>query len=210
MVGPAHYGPNEYCHGTGSRGGLSDDGRQLICEMDRAGLLLDVTHLSDDSMSEALDLFSGPVLASHHNCRALVPGDRQLSDEQIRRLIDRGAVIGTAFDNWMLTPGWIKTVTSPSTVTLDHVVEQIDHVCQLAGSVRHSGLGTDLDGGFGQEQSPSDLDSIGELGLLREKLADRGYDCDDIHRILWGNFVDLMATALPSTPTTDQTAGISA
>ncbi|MCA9055386.1 MAG: membrane dipeptidase, partial [Planctomycetaceae bacterium] len=158
IVGPAHYGPNEYCHGTGSVGGLTADGRRLLEEMNRVGMLLDATHLSDDSFWEALEIYTGPLLASHHNCRALVPGDRQLSDEQIRALIDRGAVIGAAFDNWMLTPGWRKYVTPRETVTLENIADHIDHICQLAGNANHSGIGTDLDGGFGAEQSPSDMD----------------------------------------------------
>ncbi|MCA8995268.1 MAG: membrane dipeptidase, partial [Planctomycetaceae bacterium] len=142
IVGPAHYGPNEYCHGTGSVGGLSSDGQQLLREMDRGGLLLDATHLADDSFWEALDIFQGPVLASHHNCRTLVPGDRQLTDEQIQALVARGAVIGAAFDNWMIIPGFKKYVTPPDDVSMNDIVTHIDHVCQLAGSARHSGIGT--------------------------------------------------------------------
>ncbi len=196
IVGPAHYGPNEYCHGTGCSGGLTADGRKLLAEMDRAGLLLDATHLADDSFWEALDLFTGPVLASHHNCRSLVPGDRQLTDDQIRALVARGAVIGAAFDNWMLTPGWVKTVTPRETVTLENVADHIDHVCQLAGSARHSGFGTDLDGGFGAEQSPSDLDTIAHLPRLLDILSRRGYSDDDLERIAWRNFVEFFETSL--------------
>lgn len=197
IVGPAHYGPNEYCHGTGSPGGLTDDGRQLLAEMHRVGMLLDATHLADDSFWEALDLFPGPVLASHHNCRSLVPGDRQLTDEQIQALIRRGAVIGAAFDNWMLTPGWKKYVTPVETVTLENVADHIDHVCQLAGNARHSGIGTDLDGGFGKEQSPADIDTIAEIPRLGEILSRRGYSDADIERIFWRNFVEFFERSLP-------------
>lgn len=196
IVGPAHYGPNEYCHGTGSVGGLTAEGRRLLAEMHRVGLLLDATHLADDSFWEALDLYPGPVLASHHNCRSLVPGDRQLTDDQIRALVRRGAVIGAAFDNWMLTPGWIKTVTPRATVTLANIADHIDHICQLAGSARHSGLGTDLDGGFGTEQSPADLDTIADIGKLLEILSQRGYSDADLERIAWRNFVEFFERAL--------------
>jgi membrane dipeptidase len=195
IVGPAHYGPNDYCHGTGSVGGLSEDGRRLLQEMDKAGMLLDATHLSDDSFWEALDVFEGPVLASHHNCRALVPGDRQLTDEQIKALIQRGAVIGAAFDNWMLTPGWKKYVTPLESVTLDNVATMIDRVCQLAGNAHHSGIGTDLDGGFGKEQSPSDLDTIADVRKVASLLERRGYKPDDIERIMSRNFLDFFRRA---------------
>ena len=94
ILGPAHYGPNKYCYGTGSEGGFTDLGRELLSEMSRVGMLLDATHLADQSFWDALEVYEGPVLASHHNCRSLVPGDRQLSDDQITALIERGSVIG--------------------------------------------------------------------------------------------------------------------
>jgi len=198
IVGPAHYGPKEYCHGTGCGGGLTDDGNKLLKEMDRVGMLLDVTHLADQSFWEALDLFSGPVLASHHNARALVPGDRQLSDEQITALIERGAIIGAAFDNWMLVPDFKKGVTPSSAVTLEMVVDMIDHVCQLAGNALHSGIGTDLDGGFGREQSPGDLDTIADVQRIAEILKHRGYSDADVERIMWRNFVEHLGASLPA------------
>lgn len=199
IVGPAHYGPNEYCHGTGSVGGLSEDGRKLLKEMDRVHMLLDATHLSDDSFWEAIDIYGGPVLASHHNCRALVPGDRQLEDKQIKALISRGAVIGAAYDNWMLKPGWKKYVTPAAEVTMENVADHIDHITQLAGNANHSGIGTDLDGGFGTEQSPSDMDTIADLGKLAAILSRRGYSDADIERIFWRNYVEFFEKNLTRT-----------
>lgn len=190
IVGPGHYGPNEYCHGTGCDGPLTDDGVALLKEMDSVGLLLDATHLSDQSFWQALDLFSGPVLASHHNCRTLVPGDRQLDDDQIKALISRGAVIGAAFDNWMIKPGYVKKVTSPDLVSIEDVVDHIDYVCQLAGNANHSGIGTDLDGGFGKEQCPGDLETIADLTKIPQILESRGYSADDIEKIMWRNFIE--------------------
>lgn len=196
ILGPAHYGPNKYCYGTGSEGGFSAAGRELLQEMARVGMLLDATHLADQSFWDALEVYDGPVLASHHNCRALVPGDRQLGDEQIKALIERGGVIGAAFDNWMLTPGWKKYETSPDTVSLENVADHIDHVCQLAGNARHSGIGTDLDGGFGKEQSPGDMDTIADVQQLIGILERRGYSPGDIESIMHGNFVRLFEHAL--------------
>lgn len=197
IVGPAHYGPNEYCHGTGSEGPLTEDGKQLLREMDAVGMLLDATHLADESFWQAMEIFQGPVLASHHNCRALVPGDRQLDDDQIKTLIARGSVIGAALDNWMLKPGYVKKVTSPDLVSLSDVVDHIDHVCQLAGNANHAGIGTDLDGGFGKEQSPGDLDTIADLVKIPPILESRGYSNEDIEKIMWKNFVDFFTRSLP-------------
>lgn len=193
----AHYGPSAYAHGTESEGPLTDRGRAILPLMERLGMILDVTHLCDESFVEALDRFDGPVLASHSNCRALVPGDRQFSDDQLRRLIARDAVIGAAFDAWMLEPGWIKGRTTNERVTLDTVVDQIDHVCQLAGNARHAAIGTDLDGGYGTEQSPSDLDTIADLRRIPALLRARGYAEADIANIMHGNWQRLLTRALP-------------
>lgn len=195
ILGPAHYGPGPYCFGTGSTGGLTAEGPGLLREMDRVGMILDATHLADQSFWEALEIFQGPVLASHHNCRALVPADRQLDDNQIKALIQRGAVIGAAFDNWMIKPGWIIGVSDPSTVKMADIVDHIDHICQIAGNAKHCGMGTDLDGGFGKEQSPSDLDTIADLGRMAELLKDRGYSDADIEGIMWKNWVDFFRRA---------------
>jgi membrane dipeptidase len=191
IIGPAHYGVSPYAHGTGTEGGLFPQGPELLREMERVGMILDVTHLSDQCFDEALDLYGGPVLASHHNCRALVPDQRQLTDEQIKRLVARGAVIGTALDAWMLHPGWVRGQTTPegAGVKLERMVDHIDRVCQLAGDARHAAVGTDLDGGFGREQSPMDLDTIADLQRLPDMLRRRGYDAAAIEGILYGNWV---------------------
>jgi membrane dipeptidase len=156
-VGLAHYGPSAYAHGTGSSGGLSPKGRDLLRAMSELGMILDVTHLSDESFWEALNYWQGPVLASHNNCRALVPGVRQFADQQIKAIIERGAVIGAAFDAWMLAPQWSLTMTPK--VQLEAVIDQIDHICQIAGNARHVAIGSDLDGGYGTEQTPEGLDT---------------------------------------------------
>src|SRR5947209_15634966 len=189
IIGPAHYGVSPYAHGTGTEGGLFPPGRPLLKAMERVGMILDVTHLSDQCFDEAMDSYGGPVLASHHNCRALVPNQQQLSDEQIKRLVSRGAVIGAALDNWMLYPGWVRGETSPEVVPLERMVDHMDRVCQLAGNARHAAIGTDLDGGFGKEQSPTDLDTIADLQRVPDLLRRRGYNQADVEGIMHGNWV---------------------
>ncbi len=191
IIGPAHYGVSPYAHGTGTEGGFFPEGPALLKEMQRVGMILDVTHLSDQCFDEAMEIYGGPVLASHHNCRALVPDQRQLTDEQIKKLIQRGAVIGAAMDTWMLVPNWQRGKTTPeeSGVCLATVVDHIDRVCQLAGNAQHAALGTDLDGGFGKEQSPLDLDTIADLQKVPGLLRQRGYDEDSIEGILYRNWV---------------------
>jgi membrane dipeptidase len=196
-VGPAHYGPGIYAQGTNATGGIGTRGRELLREMERLGIILDVTHLCDDSLREALDHFRGPVWASHSNCRSLVPHNRQFADDQIRELIQRGAVIGAAFDAWMLVPGWVRGESTPERagVTLETVADHIDHICQIAGNARHCGIGSDLDGAFGREQCPSDVHTIADLAKLPALLTSRGYAAEDVEQIAHGNFVRFLRNA---------------
>ena len=190
-IGPAHYGPGTYAQGTEATGGIGQRGRDLLKKMASCGIILDATHLCDDSFWEAMDAFSGAVWASHNNCRALVPHHRQFSDDQLKVLIERGAVIGTAFDAWMLSPGWQRGVSDPKSagVTLETVANHIDHVCQLAGNARHAAIGSDLDGGFGKEQGPCDVDTIADLQGLMPILQRRGYTETDVAQIMHGNWI---------------------
>ena len=162
-------------------------------------MILDVTHLCDDAFHDALEIWDGPVWASHHNCRSLVPHNRQLSDEMIRLLADRDAVIGLVFDAWMLFPGWQRGKTTPqsSGVTLDTALEHVDHICQITGTSRHCGIGSDLDGAFGIEQTPQGLDSIADLQKLGPLLRSKGYSDADLAGIFHENFLRTAIHSLP-------------
>jgi membrane dipeptidase len=189
VVSLAHYGLSAYAHGTGTSGGLTARGIDLLKAMGEVGMILDVTHLADEAFDQAMEHLTMPVLASHHNCRALVSGQRQLTDEQMWRLIERDSVIGAAFDCWMLLPGYVPGKTSNSQITLETVVDHIDHVCQLAGNARHAAIGSDLDGGFGKEQSPSDLETIADLQKVANLLRKRAYAESDVEAVMHANWV---------------------
>lgn len=198
-IGPAHFGPGTYAGGTGTRAGLGLKGRELIKEMDNLGIILDISHLSDESFREALDIFQGPVWASHNNCRKFVPGNRQLSDDQILELIARDSVTGVVLDAWMLVPDWESGKSDPveRNVTLKSVVNNIDHICQLAGDSLHVAIGSDLDGAFGREQCPTDVDTIADLQKLPGILKDSGYNPEDINNIMHGNWIRFLMKNLP-------------
>ena len=199
-LGPVHYGPGVHGMGTDAEGPLTPRGRDLLAEMERLGIILDVTHLSDAGLRDALDRFSGPLWASHSNCRTLADWNRQLSDPQIKELVARGAVIGMAFDAIMMVHGWTHRRSTPQEfgLRLERICDHIDHVCQLAGDALHVGIGSDLDGGFGTEQTPLDLDSIADLQRLSGLLAARGYSPADIDGIFHGNVVEFLRRALPA------------
>ena len=191
LLGPTHYGPGRYAGGTGTELGLTELGVPLLNEMQRLGMILDLTHFSDEAFWQAVSHYDGPVLASHQNCRALVPQQRQFTDEQLQLIMERDGVIGAAFDIWMLQPGF-KLGDSNTAVSMTHVVDHIDYVCQLAGNSRHAAIGTDLDGGFGREQSPYDLDTIADLQQIPGLLSHRGYEDDDIAAIMYKNWLRLL------------------
>ncbi len=195
LLAITHYGPCRYAGGTGVELGLGPQAGELLAEMERLGVLLDVTHCSDRSFWQALERYNGPILASHNNCRRLVPHQRQFADEQLQAIFQRDGVIGAAFDAWMLEPGWVRERSTNARVTLATVVDHIDYVCQLAGSSRHAAIGSDLDGGLGREQSPRDLDTIADLQRLVELLAARGYGEADVAAILHGNWLRLLRGA---------------
>jgi len=196
-IGPAHYGPGVYAQGTSTTGGFNARGRDLLREMQRLGFILDVTHLSDECFTEALDLYDGPIWASHHVCRALVPHQRQLPDDFIRLLAQRDAVIGMAMDAWMLVPGWVRGQSTPEAtgVSLDTVANHVDHICQITGCTAHVGIGTDLDGAYGHEQTPQDLKTIADITQLGERLRARGWKQPDIDGLNHGNFLRVLRRA---------------
>lgn len=196
-VGPAHYGPGRYAQGTDATGFMGPKGHELLKEMERLNIILDATHLCDDSFWEALDHFNGHVWASHNNCRALVNHNRQFSDDQIKALIERGAVIGGALDAWMMVPNWVRGKSTPKDMNcnLDVMIDHIDHICQLAGNTHHVGIGSDLDGAFGKEQCPYDLETIADLQKVPALFKARGYSDLDIENLMSGNWLRFLRKA---------------
>ncbi|KUG12910.1 peptidase M19 [Elizabethkingia sp. HvH-WGS333] len=193
-IGPAHYGPGRYANGTDATGKMDKKGIELLKEMERLNIILDATHLCDDAFWQALDHYNGPVWASHNNCRTLVNHNRQYDDEQIKELIARGAVIGGALDAWMLVPDWKRGVSTPLDMqcNLETVFKHMDHICQLAGNALHVGVGSDLDGAFGTEQCPYDLDTIADLQKLVSVFRDHGYSENDLKNIFHQNWINFL------------------
>ena len=195
-IGITHYGPNRYGGGTRSEAGLALEAVPLLKNIEKLGIALDTTHLSDRSFDQVRDLFGGRVLASHQNARKFCDWQRQFTDEQIRYVTNKDGVIGVAFDAIMMQPGWVRGVTT-ATVTLERAADNIDHICQLAGDATHAAIGSDLDGGFGFDQCPADLNTIADLQKLPEILARRKYDDAAIAGILHGNWLRFFGEVLP-------------
>lgn len=193
IVGPAWHG-TRYAGGTRAPGPLTDPGRALLREMERLGVLLDTSHLAEQSFWDAMEAFSGTVIASHSNSRCYVPTDRHLTDDMIRAIVERNGVIGTVLSNSFLVGGWTP---DDEPVTLDAVVRHIDHVCQLVGSASHCGIGSDFDGGFGVETTPEEFDTVADLDAIAGALERHGYSAEDIAGVMGGNWLRLLERALP-------------
>jgi membrane dipeptidase len=195
-IGITHYGVNRYGGGTATEAPLHADALPLLKNVERLGMVLDLTHLSDVAFRQALESFGGRVIGSHQNSRRWANWQRQWSDDQMKAVIERGGVIGAACDAIMLQEGWVKGKSKPE-VTLERVVDNIDHVCQLAGNARHAGIGSDLDGGYGNEQTPSDMGTISDLARISNLLLKRGYSKADVEAIMHGNWIRLFGESLP-------------
>lgn len=196
IVGPA-WRQTRYAGGTGAPGPLTDLGRALMPQLERTGMMLDVSHLAEESFWEALDLFGGTVIASHSNCRALVDSDRQLSDAMIHAIVERDGVIGIVLYGRFLKAGWEKSARRDA-LTLADVVRHIEHVCERAGDTRHVGIGSDFDGGFGMESVPREIETIADLHRLGDALSDARFSDADIANILGDNWIRLLRCALPA------------
>lgn len=211
LISLGHYGMSPYAGGTGvgTDVGLLERGPAFLREMDRLGMLLDVTHTSDRSVREALEIFGGPLLATHSNVRALCRGERQLPDDIIRSVIERDGVIGASMDTWMIwpqgAPDWgsdnwpsNRKYFARADVTLEDLVNHIDYVCQLAGDTRHAGIGGDTDGQGGRECAPADVDTIADYHRIEDILRRRGYSEEDVANVMHRNWVRLFERTLPA------------
>ncbi len=196
-VGPAHYGPGRYANGTDATGLMGNQGIALLKEMEQLNIILDATHLCEDAFWQALKYFNGKVWASHNNVRRLVDHNRQFGNEQILALVERGAVIGGALDAWMMVPNWKRGISMPEQMkcNLEVLIDHIDHICQLAGNALHVGIGTDLDGAFGREQCPYDLETISDVQKLIPLFLKRGYSIQDVENIMHGNWLRFLRNA---------------
>ncbi len=193
LIGPTWRG-SRYSGGTGRPGGFTEQGFALLDEMARLGMVLDFSHMADEAVWQALERYPGPIIASHTNARAYTPTDRHFTDEQIQAIAARGGVIGVVLHNNFLVPGWSR---GQGPIGLDAVVRHLDHICQLLGDARHSGIGSDFDGGAGVEATPEPFDTVADLARIADALRERGYSDDDITGVMGANFLRVFEAALP-------------
>lgn len=211
LVSLGHYGWSPYAGGTGTGvdAGLLERGPAFLREMDRLGMLLDVTHTSDRAVRDALEIFGGPLLATHSNVRSLAPGERQLPDDLVRAVIERDGVIGASMDCFMIHPNlntnwgqdvWPdpRTLFAREEVTLEMLANHVDYVCQMAGDALHAGIGGDTDGQGGIENAPIEIETVADYNKLADIFRARGYSEADVENLMYRNWVRLFERTLPA------------
>jgi membrane dipeptidase len=200
LIGPAWAG-TRFCGGTHEPGAMTKAGYALLEAMSGFGFTLDISHMDEKAVLQALDFYPGSIVASHANALSLLKGsdsNRHLSDRVIQGLLERDGIIGVLPVNKFLNPEW-KRNSPRELVSIQKVVDQIDYICQMAGDAFHVALGSDFDGGFGLQSVPSEIDSIADLQKLIPLLAARGYPVDAIAAIMGGNWLRHLRSSLPKT-----------
>ncbi len=201
LIGLAWAG-TRYAGGTREPGPLSVDGRRLLAAMAEFGFILDLSHMDEPAAMEALDLYEGPVVATHVNCLALLPDfptNRHFSDRLMRGIVERDGIVGSVVFNNFLKSGWsTRGGSRREEVPLERVVAHIDHICQLAGDSRHAGIGSDFDGGFGVESTPPEIETVADLQKIAELLTNQGYAEADIANIMGLNWIRRLGESLPA------------
>ncbi|MEP7105339.1 MAG: membrane dipeptidase, partial [Chloroflexota bacterium] len=179
-----------YSGGTWDPGGLTELGESLLKAMRRKQVILDLSHMAQEAVEEALPIWTGPVIASHSNARELVPGERQLAAATVAEVARRGGMVGISFAG-----SHLRRKGSQGRPTLADVVDHIVHHARSAGSAAHVGLGTDLDGGFPAARSP--VDRMEDLAELR-RLLRRRFTKADVEGIMGDNWIAFLRRSLPA------------
>ena len=196
LIGPAWAG-TRYCGGTREPGPLTADGFALLESMAEFGLTLDLSHMDEQAVLQALDVYPGPLVATHSNPLALLKDsdiNRFLSDRVLQGLIERDGIVGIPPYNKFLRWDW----EPDQVISLELVVDHIDYICQMAGDAKHVGIGTDFDGGFGLQSVPAEIDTIADLQKLIPLLRNRGYADDDAAAIMGENWLTHLKETLPT------------
>jgi len=196
VIGLAH-GRTRYAGGTGQPGPLTELGRRLLSEMEREHVILDTSHLAEESFFDAIHTFHGAIIATHSNCRALIPTDRHLSDDMIRAIVERDGIIGGVLFNKFLSPVWEKNGRVKESVTILDFVKQLKHICEVAGDSEHVGIGSDFDGGFGSESIPAEMDTIADLPKVASALSEEGFSDAEVDGIMGENWLHFLERTLP-------------
>lgn len=203
-IGMAWWNTERYAGGNGTDIGLSEIGRELVAEMVRLGVLIDLSHLSQKATDEVLAQTTGLVAASHSNCRALLGGDanphwqRHLADDTIKEIARRGGVIGLNLCRNFLhfDPSWKPG--DGHLPTIDQTLAHVEHICSLVGHTGAVGLGSDMDGGFSAKEMCAGVESPADLERLADGLRSRGWTDEQVAGFARENWRRVLRSVRPA------------
>ncbi|QQE12333.1 membrane dipeptidase [Planctomycetota bacterium] len=195
----AHFGHSRFGCGTTTAkepdGPLTELGFELLKEMDRLGIVLDLSHIADESFAQAVDTYKGPLIATHTNCREIADSSRQMTDAQFKTIIERDGVIGAVLCVSMIRGQFDRVI--PHDVSINELADHVVRVCDLAGNTDHVGFGTDMDGGFGADWIPTEVDTYRDLQKFADVLSGRGFKDGDIEKFFHKNWSRFWMKYLP-------------
>jgi len=164
------------------------NGLQVVREMNRLGMIVDISHVSTQTMIDALTISQAPVMFSHSGVRALVPHPRNVPDEVIRMLAANDGVQMIPFINQFIVNATDALALSSAARVVDHM----DYVRNLTGTTRHLGIGADFEGDDGPQDFPSDLDNVSKYPTLVAEMIRRGYSDEEVAGIIGGNVIRVL------------------
>jgi membrane dipeptidase len=180
-----------------SKGGITEFGYEVINECNRLGILVDTSHMTDQGFMDTVEISRDPVIASHSNCRALCGSMRNLSDDMIKALVEKGGVIGVNYVPFFLSDiNYVKLRSGDEVekkkleaITVDRAIDHIKYLEKVIGNTKHIGLGSDFDG---VPTIVKGLEDVSKLPNLTKALFERGYSDQDIENILGLNFLRII------------------
>jgi len=187
ILGPAWNNKNKYASGPETDSALSDEGKKLIQEMNNLGITLDLSHLNEKCFWDAIKITNLIPIATHSNARTLTNHPRNLYDDQLLAISERGGVTGIVFYNTFLKTG-------KNTPTLEDIFKHTDYIINLCGE-DHVGIGTDLDGGK-IEEFPQEIRQISSLPVVAQYFLEKGYTEERVKKIMGNNFLRVLKSNL--------------
>ncbi|MFP4460138.1 MAG: dipeptidase [Candidatus Zixiibacteriota bacterium] len=189
IVGPA-WADTQYAYCSWNNvDGFTPAGFSLMQKMQELDMILDLSHLSEIAVDDALGFYEGPIIASHCNAKSICDSPRNLTDAQIKEIANRGGVIGLVmYDSF---------ITKAHKPDFNDLIRHAEHIAELTGDCHSIAIGSDIDGGFGLEKTPKEINKYSDIARLESFMARANFTSDQIDKIMYRNWRDFLKKYLP-------------